>query len=291
MAKEHATREPSGYLRRRSNVEAFPPVLQRGSLYTDELYQTINNILVDDLIPYKNQARTLFNEETLEELARTIKTHGVRQPLTVMPSLDFEGKFEVISGERRLRAAKMAELTRVPCIIIHDQKQAREISLIENLQREDLHPIEEGAAYKALLEEGIYASQQEIAQHLAVPKSQVSELIKLANLPADVARELIDKKITKRAILREIAAAASEEEMLSVIRQDEPEETAAPTVTTQTYRMRTSQAKILEVRLVGDRFEIKQANTQHIRTDLVETLRQKLLHIADELRQETEEVR
>lgn len=291
MAKDHATREPSGYLRRRSNVEAFPPVLQRGSLYTDDLYQTINNILVDDLIPYKNQARSLFNEETLEELARTIKTHGVRQPLTVMPSPDFEGKFEVISGERRLRAAKMAELTRVPCIIIHDQKQAREISLIENLQREDLHPIEEGAAYKALLEEGIYASQQEIAQHLAIPKSQVSELIKLASLPADVARELIDKKITKRAILREISAAASEEEMLSVIRQDEPDKASAPALTTQTYRMRTSQAKILEVRLVGDRFEIKQANTQHIRTDLVETLRQKLLHIAEELRQETEEVR
>ena len=282
MVKEYPTREPSGYLRRRNNVESFPVAQQRESLYTQDLYQTINNISVDDLLPYEKQARTIFDDSKLESLSDTIKNHGIRQPLTVIPSQESEGKFEVVSGERRLRAAKLAGLFRVPCIIIHDVKQAREISLIENLQREDLHPLEEGAAYKALLAEGIFASQQEIAQHLSVPKSQVSELIKLASLPSGIAKEIAENKVKDRATLREISSASSEVNMQTILRKHNEAKGAV-----KEADVRTNQAKILEVRLVGDSLVFKQASTRHLRADLLNNLRLKLLSIADELKIQT----
>lgn len=128
MVKEFATREPSAYIKRRSNVEEFPMSAQTESLYMESLYQTINNIHVDKLVPYSKQARTLFDDDKLQELVKTIREHGVRQPLTVLPVEGSEGNFEVISGERRFRAAKIAGLTRIPCIIVHDAKEARELS-------------------------------------------------------------------------------------------------------------------------------------------------------------------
>lgn len=280
MAKEFATREPSTYIKRRSNVEGLPINLQRESLYTENIYQTINNIHVDNLFPYEKQARTLFDEERLQELAKTIREHGVRQPLTVLPVEGSEGHFEVISGERRLRAAKIAGLTRVPCIIVHDPKAARELSLIENLQREDLHPIEEGMAYKSLLDEGIYASQFEISQSLSVAKSQISELIKFASLPKAICQELIDKKIFKRSVLRKIVSASCENDMWAVLKGEYKVSLPAAS----SVRMRINQSKLLEIKLVGDRFEIKRGSTQYIRSDLLDLLRQKLMHIVEELK-------
>ena len=97
---------------------------------------------VDDLIPYKNQARSIFDEDEINKLSDTIKQHGVRQPLSIIKSKIVLDKYEVVSGERRLRAAKLAALKKVPCIIIKDEKDADEISLIENIQRQDLHPLE-----------------------------------------------------------------------------------------------------------------------------------------------------
>src|SRR3990167_11470488 len=94
---------------------------------------------VEDLIPYKNQARTIFDEEEINKLSETIKEHGIRQPLTILKSINSPNKYEVVSGERRLRAAKLVGLKKVPCIIIRDERHADEISLLENIQRQDLH--------------------------------------------------------------------------------------------------------------------------------------------------------
>ena len=104
-------------------------------------------INVENLIPFKNQARIYFDDKEIENLSESIKRHGIRQPLTIIPYEDNKGIFEVISGERRLKAAKIVGLNKVPCIIIHDRNIAQEIAIIENIHRQDLHPIELGLAF------------------------------------------------------------------------------------------------------------------------------------------------
>jgi ParB family chromosome partitioning protein len=93
------------------------------------------------LVSFKNQKRHYFDGEKLKSLAKTIKEHGIGQPLTVIQSEDKLGVFEIVSGECRFFAAKMTGLDKVPCIIIHDRNAAEEIAVIENVQRADLHPL------------------------------------------------------------------------------------------------------------------------------------------------------
>lgn len=118
-----------------------------------DLYQ----IKVEFLIPFARQARKVFLQEDIDALAETIKEHGIRQPLTVIKSLESEGKYEVVSGERRLRAAIQLGFSKVPCIVLQDASKANEIALIENLHRSDLHPIESAEAFQALISSGCAA--------------------------------------------------------------------------------------------------------------------------------------
>jgi len=161
-------------------------------------------ISVNDLIPFRSQARILFDEEEILLLAESIKLHGIRQPLTVLFS---NNKYEVISGERRLRAAKLAGINKVPCIVINDSTQADAIALIENIHRKDLHPIELGTTYKNLLDNKIFNSQFELADKISVNKSQVSEYIKYANLNPEIKNHIIQNKILSREKLREVLKA------------------------------------------------------------------------------------
>lgn len=172
-------------------------------------------IEVNDLTPFHNQARILFDDEEILLLAESIKLHGVRQPLTVLLN---DGKYEVISGERRLRAAKTIGLTKVPCIIISDKTQADAIALVENIHRKDLHPIELGIAYKNLLDKEIFSNQLELAHKILVNKSQVSEYIKYANLPLEVQKFAISNKIASRDKLR-AAVKANEKEDIELVKK------------------------------------------------------------------------
>jgi len=280
MVKNVTTREPSGYLKRRtsSNDQEEP---KRESLFTEDFYQTISKISIEDLIPYKKQARQHFDHEKLLNLAQTIREHGLRQPLTVIPSEEASGIYEVVSGERRLRAAKLAGYDRVPCIIIHDGKKAREISLIENLQREDLHPIEEGNAYKALLEEGICNSQLEISTRLGITESQVSEKIKLASLPKEITAEIIENRITTRAELRRIVNSEAEDEMREALRVIKNARTEAPI---QSSRLRLNKSKLLEVKLIGNQIEVRRGNLDHIKPEIINMIHQTLISIAAEIK-------
>jgi ParB family chromosome partitioning protein len=166
-------------------------------------------ISTEDLIPYKNQARQIFNEEDINQLAESIKMHGVRQPLTVVKSTIDPKKYEVVSGERRLRAAKLIGKEKVPCIILSEDAEADAIAIIENIHRQDLHPIECGKAYKKAIENGIFKSQTDLAQKIAVTESTVSESIKLAELPQDIQDHIIRHNITGRDKLRELIKASS----------------------------------------------------------------------------------
>lgn len=179
--------------------------LNRSSMGIDNQVGEYFFIDINDLIPFKKQARKRFSEDEILSLSESIKMHGVRQPLTIIPSMEIQGKYEVVSGERRLRASKMAGLLKVPCMLINDYKQAEEIALIENLHREDLHPIELGTAFEQLIKHGVFNSQAEIAQKLSISIPNVSEHIKYTRLDEDVKNYLIQNNVTNKEKLRKLS--------------------------------------------------------------------------------------
>ena len=138
--------------------------------------------------PGLKQPRKRFDEETLADLADSIRTHGIIQPLTVLSS----GYYQIIAGERRWRAAKLAGLSEVPAVIIEaDDRKVMELGLIENLQREDLNPMEEAMGYRTLMEEyGL--TQEETAQRVGKSRPAVANALRLIALP-DAIRHLVEE--------------------------------------------------------------------------------------------------
>lgn len=177
----------------------------RASVGLDQAVGEYYFIDTDQLLPFKNQARKSFDKEEITKLASSIKEYGIRQPLSVVKNID--GKYEVISGERRLRASKQVGLNKVPCIILKENKDTNAIALIENIHRKDLHPIELGMAYKKLIEDKVFANQEKLAQAISVAKSTVSEYIKLSNIPENIKLHVIEKNILSRDKLRNILKA------------------------------------------------------------------------------------
>lgn len=211
------SREPTENLRGRTRAISPASPSPSPNILNEDLYEQIRKIEISKLVSFKNQARKHFNEEGIESLSQTIKEHGVRQPLTVIENVNQPGFFEVVSGERRLRAAKAAGLIRIPCIIVHDEKKAEEIALIENVQREDLHPVELGQAYFQLIQTGICSTQEDISKRIGVNKSQVSEYIKYANLPEPIKEKIISSNLSRRAFLRNILRTYSSSKMNELI--------------------------------------------------------------------------
>lgn len=173
---------------------------------------------VDDLIPYKNQARAIFDQEEINKLSETIKVHGIRQPLTILKSNSFPNKYEVVSGERRLRAAKTAGIQKVPCIIIKDESHADEISLLENIQRQDLHPLELARAINNLVIDKPFGAKAELGRKIGLSKSQISEILSLLSLPQEVQDEMMTRGVRGREHFRKLLALKSPLEQLQYIR-------------------------------------------------------------------------
>ncbi len=159
-----------------------------------ELEKDIITIDIHKIKPNENQPRKLFDQSKLESLSASIKIHGVIQPVIVR-KIQKDG-FELIAGERRWRAARLAGLKEIPCIIKEiDDKARMEIALIENLQREDLNPIEEGLAYKALID--IHKlTQEEISQVIGRSRPHIANTMRLLNLPLNVQRMVRDKELS-----------------------------------------------------------------------------------------------
>lgn len=201
--KELPTRPPSSHLANkfskqdRGNDSSLDRSVLSGNGKDEIVY-----ISVEKIKAFKNQARTHFDQEEIASLASTIKEHGVRNPLTVLSVP--EGGFEVISGERRLRAAKIAGLAKVPCIVVHDQGKAEMLALIENIQRQDLHPIELGIAYKKLLARSNEETPDTLAVKLGVNRGQVFEYVKYATIPKEIAELIIHHNLGRRPFLREL---------------------------------------------------------------------------------------
>lgn len=143
--------------------------------------------------PNRSQPRANFDEDALLELADSIRQYGILQPLLVQ---DREGYYEIIAGERRWRAAKMAKLKEIPVLIKNfTEQEIAEISLIENIQREDLNPIEEAAAYKRLIEE-FHLKQDEVAERVSKSRTAVTNAMRLLKLSEKVQQMLIDDMIS-----------------------------------------------------------------------------------------------
>ena len=144
--------------------------------------------------PNREQPRKDFDEETLQELADSIRVHGVIQPLIVVEK---NGRYQIIAGERRWRAAKMAGLKEVPVIVKeYDEKQIAEISLIENIQRKDLNPIEEAEAYKKLMEDyGL--TQEALSERISKNRSAIANTLRLLKLPEDIRKMVAEGQISE----------------------------------------------------------------------------------------------
>lgn len=159
-------------------------------------------IKIEDIISNKHQPRKFFNDEKIAELAQSISEHGVVQPIVVKK--EKEGKYLIVAGERRWRASKLAGLKELPVIIKdYSEKTVMEVALIENLQREDLNPVEEAMAYKSLVDE-FELTQEEVAKKLGKSRSAIANTLRLLNLPEQVREMLVTGKITAghgRAIL------------------------------------------------------------------------------------------
>ena len=148
---------------------------------------------IDKIEPNPDQPRNQFDEDTLQELADSIKQYGMLQPILVTPKDDF---YEIIAGERRWRAAKAAGLKEVPAVLKeYSRQEAMEISLIENVQRADLNPIEEALAYKRLLTE-FNLKQDEVAERVSKSRTAVTNSMRLLKLSPRVQQMIIDDMIS-----------------------------------------------------------------------------------------------
>ncbi len=153
------------------------------------------NIPIEDIIPNRFQPRLNFEESSLKELASSIKEHGIIQPLILRRLGD---KYEIVAGERRYKASKMAGLMSVPAIITAmDDKKSAEVAIVENIQRRDLSAIEEAKSYKALLDKG-YLTQEELAKKMGLSQSAISNKLRLLQLSEDVQNALMEGKISER---------------------------------------------------------------------------------------------
>lgn len=150
---------------------------------------------IDDVLPNRFQPRIKFNEEAINELSKSIQEHGVIQPIVVRPIGD---KFEIIAGERRYKASCMANLKTIPAIITDlNDKDSAEVALIENVQRENLTPIEEAISYKKILDMG-YITQEALAVKLGKTQSTIANKLRLLNLDDEVQEALLKEKISER---------------------------------------------------------------------------------------------
>lgn len=157
--------------------------------------EAIRELFVDQIKPNRYQPRTNFDPAGLEELSQSIKTHGLTQPLVVTETS--EGDYELVVGERRLRASRMAGLTKVPCLVKKFSNRERfEVALIENLQREDLNALEEALALDKLMKE-YNLTQDDVATALGKSRSSVANILRLLNVHEEVQSALQTGKISE----------------------------------------------------------------------------------------------
>lgn len=184
-----------------------------GTKKEEHAYRTVS---LDQIAPNPEQPRQQFNEEALQQLARSLKENGLMQPLVVKQQ---GNGYIIIAGERRFRAAKLAGFTEVPVVLMEDVSETRmlELALIENIQRENLNPIETAEAYKHLSEK-CQLTQNELADRVGKSRTAVANTMRLMGLPGQIKQMLRENKLTE-GHARAILSLSSEAEMLTLADQ------------------------------------------------------------------------
>ena len=179
----------------------------------EESSQTPVKLKIMEIEPNREQPRKIFDEAALSELADSIATHGVFQPLLVRPIID--GGYQLVAGERRLRAARIAGLTEVP-VVIKDltDSETVELAMVENLQREDLNPLEEALGYKFMMEK-LSITQDEAAQKVGKSRPAVANALRLLKLPDEI-QAMVENKQLSPGHARALLSFESEAKMLEV---------------------------------------------------------------------------
>lgn len=269
---ETKTRVTSKELERRSSGSSRLSVL-------NENRSEITYLSINQLHPYKKQARKIFDASEIETLAETIKEHGIRQPLTVLRVESEAVFFEVISGERRLRAAKLLGIEKVPCIIIDNQEKADEIALMENVQRQDLHPIEIARALKMLIDKLGWGGQTELKSKVGLSNSQVSELIKLNTLSMEVQDLILETNFRGRENLRKLFSLKGEGSQVSFIKSNIEKKAADNRVQRKSF-ISTS---VFRIAFQNDKIRIQKAGLSKLTNIQKQQVREQLLDILKEI--------
>lgn len=206
---------------------------------TDSMVST-DTLAVNDIIPNKEQPRKTFDEAALQELADSIKQHGVLQPLLVRPLTT--GGYQLVAGERRWRASRLAELKEVPVIIKElSDTEAMEIAIIENLQREDLNPIEEAEGLQALIDKCGF-TQEEVATSVGKSRPAITNALRLLRLPEEVRQMTKDGDISA-GHARALLAFDNEPMMLECAKQIVEKKLTVRDVEKMAKRPKTSKIK------------------------------------------------
>lgn len=182
----------------------------------DESGGSVSRLPINDIEPNRDQPRKTFDEEALGELAKSIADHGVIQPLLVRPMTD--GSYQLIAGERRWRASRMAGLTEVPVVIREmSDSEAMELALVENLQREDLNPIEEARGFQLLME--TYAlTQEQAASRVGKSRPAVANAMRLLLLPDDVL-QMVETGVLSAGHARALLGLPQSDDMVALAKQ------------------------------------------------------------------------
>ncbi len=208
------TRQGSGYLKQLYSTARTTAGTTHSHLKNLTTF-LVNFVPVDQVDASELQVRVHFDDAEIAALSQSIKEHGVLQPILVVQNGD---RYKVIAGERRLRAARLAGMDRIPARVLstHD-KATHEIALRENLDRVDLHPLEEGEGYVSLLEAQAYTSHDAIAKAFGKPKSRITECIGFTRLPILTKQELLKTGVKNRSLLRHLLTLPSDQHTQLII--------------------------------------------------------------------------
>ncbi len=206
------------------------------------------SIRISDIEPRRDQPRKTFEREALEVLADSIATYGVLQPIIVRSNPAMEGTYEIIAGERRWRASKMAGLTEIPAVIFDgDELKAAQVALIENIQREDLNPVEEAMGYGALIEK-FGLTQDQVAKQVGKSRPAIANMLRLLDLPMEVLDMLREGTITA-GHAKAILGLDSAEAMIEVANKVVERELSVRETEAMVQRINTAQDEAVEERV------------------------------------------